>query len=247
MLFLNLSHKSSGIKRRKRWFSLPPWCISSSSSLPPLPPARCSLPVCRRSKRDAARSVLPLDDPLRYIWCQREQLVFLCCPCFPLILFLVFVLESEVPGCYWMQLWETVVPDWWPPGSMSGTSRLEKRHRRASLCPHPSSVTPNHARDRGATGCKRRQDGVADVWKRQNKNIMLFTRAPFLPELNVSRGVCAAKIIGLIITSHNVKSSSHRTNIISGREVISLTSFVFVLHLSYILSRRSCYSQSDAK
>lgn len=32
MLFLKLSHKSSRIKRRKRWFSLPPPCISSSSS-----------------------------------------------------------------------------------------------------------------------------------------------------------------------------------------------------------------------
>lgn len=91
LMFLKLSHKSSWIERGKRWFSLPPPCISSSSSHRQPPTLWRSLPVCRRSYRDEARSELPLDDPLRYIWCQREQLVFLFSLWFPLLLILPLI------------------------------------------------------------------------------------------------------------------------------------------------------------
>lgn len=128
MLFLKLSHKSSRIKRQRRRFSLSPPCISS-------------LPVCRRSCRDA-RSALPLDDPLRYIWCQCEQLVFPFSLRFPHLLPLTIMLLICSLVCRRViarRFERPEEPDWWPPGSVSVTYRSEKKHRKCSSLP-PSII-----------------------------------------------------------------------------------------------------------
>lgn len=66
MLFLKLSHQSSWIKRKRRWYSLPPLCISAFSFSRHSP---ClGLTSCLQALTPGPRFLLlPLNDPLRYI------------------------------------------------------------------------------------------------------------------------------------------------------------------------------------
>lgn len=212
MLFLKLSHKSSRIKRMKRWFLLSPPCISS-------------LPVCRRSYRDDARSALPLDDPLRYIWCQCEELVFLFSLRTPLLLPLSIMLL--ISSLFWsavallraglrgrgtrlmatgervcdMQVWEeaqkvllsapvhhpwALTTQWWRMYRMEEERVLDDRH----------------------------------LFVAQQKQFNCLLWDTFFSSLTYPEEVCGEKMICHSITDHIVKPSSHRNNIISGCEVI---------------------------
>lgn len=211
MLFLKLSHKSSRIKRRKRRVSPSPLCISS-------------LPVCRRSNRDAARSALPLDDPLRYIWCQCEQLVFLFSLTFPILLSLAIMLL--IPFLVWSAV---SLLD-------AGLRRRGTRLMAAGECVRDMQVwgeaqevflsAPIHHPRALITQWWRmyRMDGERAVDDRRvcgtAKAIQSSAVIRFLLQLFHPEEVCGEKMICHSITEHAVKPSSCRNNIVSGCEVI---------------------------
>lgn len=211
MLFLKLSHKSSRIKRLKRWFSLSPPCISS-------------LPVCRRSCRDA-RSAFPLDDPLRYVWCQCEQLVFLFSLRFPHLLPLpIMLLISSL-------VWSAVAL--LHAGLRGRGARLmasgervcdiqvwEEAQKVLLSAPihHPRALITQWWRMSRIEDERVLNDRHVFVAQQKQFNRLLW--ATFFSTLIYPEEVCGEKMICHSITDHTVKPSSHRNNIISGREVI---------------------------
>lgn len=201
-MFLKLSHKSSRTRSKKRRLS------------PSSPVDWLILP----SRRADARSAPPLDDPLRYIWCQRERLVFLLFLWFPvsLLLPLTLLISSLVwsavaiigrmfgrPQCQTDGRW----------GACPWHTGLRRSIERAPLCSHPSSRSPNHpvmenAQNGGGESSRWQTYVCVCVRAAQQKQLCCPLWVTFFSNLFFSEVV------------HTVKPSSRRTNIISGYEVI---------------------------
>lgn len=211
MLFLKLSHKSSRIKRMKRCFSPSPRCISS-------------LPVCGRSYRDA-RSALPLDDPLRYIWCQCEQLVFLFSLRFPHLFPLpITLLISPL-------VWSAVAL--LRAGLRARGTRLMAAGERVRDTPvwaeahqvlvsapihHPRALITQWWRM-----YRMEEERVLDdrhVFVAQQKQFSRLLWATFFSTLIYPEEVCGEKMICHSMADRTVKPSSRRNNIVWGSEVI---------------------------